>query len=193
MNSQDHSQEESESFSSSNTSYNQQEVYVEENNGKIMALARQAKAYRDNKMEEFTKDTMQCIQKYLRRIYRQVKFFSDTKLDFKQPCFVSEEGKKKQTVVLCNWILDNIWQDKLQVEDKVKFWLTYGKHVKNDLNKMRQTDINMFSKMFKKGENNSLFEWSNSDSNDLMKLIFDFYLLITIINRVYQFDVCGTR
>ena len=158
MNSQDHSQEESESFSSSNTSYNQQEVYVEENNGKIMALARQAKAYRDNKMEEFSKDTMQCIQKYLRRIYRQVKFFSDTKQEFKQPCFVSEEGKKKQTVVLCNWILDNIRQNKLQVEDKVKFWLTYGKHVKNDLNKMRQTDINMFSKMFKKGENNSLFE-----------------------------------
>ena len=60
--------------------------------------------------------------------------------------------------VLDNWILDNIQQDKLQVEDKIKFWLTYGKHIKNDLNKMRHTDINMFSKMFKKGENNSLFE-----------------------------------
>ena len=108
MNSQDHSQEEVESFSSSNTTYNPKEVYIKENNGKIMALARQAKAYRDNNMEEYQKDTMQCIQKYLRRIYRQVKFFSNTKQEFKQPCFVSEEGKKKQTVVLCNWILDNI-------------------------------------------------------------------------------------
>ena len=58
------------------------------------------------KLPLFRKDTMQCIQKYLRRIYRQVKFFSNTKQEFKQPYFVSEEGKKKQTVVLCNWILD---------------------------------------------------------------------------------------
>ena len=52
LNSQDHSQEENESFSSSNTSYNPQEVYVKENNGKIMALARQAKAYREWKSIE---------------------------------------------------------------------------------------------------------------------------------------------
>ena len=79
-----------------------------------MALARQAKAYRDNRIEEHGIDKMKFIQKYLRRIYRQVKLLSDSNQDFKLPCFVSEEGKKKQTVVLCNWILDNIQQEKLK-------------------------------------------------------------------------------
>ena len=67
-----------------------------------MKLAKQAKLYRNPDVEEeICADTIQCIQRYLRRIYRQVKFFSDIKDDYKEPCFISKEGRNKQTVVLC--------------------------------------------------------------------------------------------
>ena len=117
----------------------------------VMKLAKQAKFYRSSEEEESCSDTVQCIQRYLRRIYRQVKFFSDTRDNFKEPDFVSPQGRKKQTVVLCEWILENLKRDKTMLEEKVIFWKTYRKQIKSDLKKMRQTDVNGFSKKFKKG------------------------------------------
>ena len=119
----------------------------------IMSIAKQSRLYKNQEVEEeICADTVQCVQRYLRRIYRQVKFFSDTKEDYKEPCFVSKEGRKKQTVVLCEWILENIKRDKVSIEEKIGFWKTYRKQIKTDINKMRQNDMNGFSKKFKKGK-----------------------------------------
>lgn len=118
----------------------------------IMRIAKQSKLYKNQEIEEVCADTVQCVQRYLRRIYRQVKFFSDTKEDYKEPCFVSKDGRKKQTVVLCEWILENIKRDKVSIEEKIRFWKTYRKQIKTDINKMRQNDMNGFNKKFKKGE-----------------------------------------
>ena len=119
----------------------------------IMRIAKQSKLYKNQEIEEeVCADTVQCVQRYLRRIYRQVKFFSDTKEDYKEPCFVSKDGRKKQTVVLCEWILENIKRDKVSIEEKIGFWKTYRKQIKTDINKMRQNDMNGFNKKFKKGE-----------------------------------------
>ena len=117
----------------------------------VMKLAEQSNLYkRSNEEEEYCTDTVHCIQRYLKRIYRQVNFFSDSKEDYKEPCFVTTDGRKKQTVVLCEWILDNIKRDRVSLDEKIKFWKTYRKLIKTDVNKMRQSDMNSFSKKFKK-------------------------------------------
>ena len=122
----------------------------------VMKLAKQSNLYKKSSIaEEYNIDTMQCIQRYLKRIYRQVKFFSDTKEDYKEPCFITEEGRKKQTVVLCEWILQNINRKNDTLEEKIRFWMTYRKQIKMELNRMRQTDMNTFSKKFKKGTYNN--------------------------------------
>ena len=52
---------------------------------------------------------------------------------------------------MCEWILDNIKQDRVSLDEKIRFWKTYRKLIKTDVNKMRQSDMNSFSKKFKKG------------------------------------------
>ena len=116
-----------------------------------MQLARQASVYRNCVQEELCGDTLQCIHRYMHRVFTQVKFFSDDKADFDKPCFVSDEGKTKQTVGICNFLLKNIRKERYSEEDKAKFWVRYRRHVKSGLNKLRQTATNGFSSTFKKG------------------------------------------
>ena len=118
----------------------------------VLKLAKQSQLYKHTATEDVCDDTVQCIQRYLRRIYRQVKFFSDSKEEYKEPCFVSEEGRKKQTVTLCEWILENIKRDRVTLEEKIRFWKTYRRQIKSNINQMRQTDMNGFSRKFKKGK-----------------------------------------
>ena len=65
---------------------------------------------------------------------------------------MSEEGRKKQTVTLCKWILENIKRDRVTLEEKIRFWKTYRRQIKSNINQMRQTDMNGFSRKFKKGK-----------------------------------------
>ena len=123
----------------------------ESSNEELGKLAKQAMVYRNSGTEVICSDTIQCVQRYLRKIYQQVKFFSDNKHDFKEPCFITMEGRKKQSVVICEFLLKNIKNDNsISVENKVIFWKTYQKQIKEDVNKMRMADTNGFSRKFKK-------------------------------------------
>ena len=83
-------------------------------------------------------------------IYRS-SFPASKQEDYKEACYVTT-GQKNETVILCEWILeDNMKQDMVSLEEKIRFWNTHRKHIKMNVNKIRQTDMNSFSKKFKKG------------------------------------------
>lgn len=82
----------------------------------------------------------------------KVKFFSDSKEEFEKPCFVTEEGRSKQTVMICNYLLKSMRRENESLKSRIYFWKTYGRQVKSVLTKMRMADINSFQKKFKAGE-----------------------------------------
>ena len=128
----------------------------------VKHLSKQAELYRSGEKEEEKSLVKNAIQNYLREIFRSVKFFSDNKGDYKEPDFVSEEGKKRQTAKICMKFFINLkCQDNADYVDLVKFWKTYRKYVKKLHDRMRQSDINSFKMKFQKGKtieiNNFLF------------------------------------
>lgn len=66
--------------------------------------------------EPFCKDTLNTMQRYLRTLFRQVKFLSDSKSQFNEPDFVSKgrlnsttgNRQVQQTVQICTFLLDNL-------------------------------------------------------------------------------------
>ena len=52
----------------------------------ILNLARQSKLYKNSKQEEICTDAVQCIQRYLRTIYRHVSILFDNHLHYTMPC-----------------------------------------------------------------------------------------------------------
>ena len=119
----------------------------------VKHLSKQAELYRSDEKEEENSLVKNAIQNYLREIFRSVKFFSDSKGDYKDPNFVSEEGKKRQTAKICNKIFTNLkCHDDADYVDLVKFWKTYRKYVKKLHDCIRQSDINSFKLKFQKGK-----------------------------------------
>ena len=119
----------------------------------VKHLSKQAELYRGDEKEEENSLVKNAIQNYLREIFRSVKFFSDSKGDYKEPDFVSEEGKKRQTARICKRIFTNLkCRDDAHYVDLVKFWKTYRKYVKKLHDRMRQSDICAFKLKFQKGK-----------------------------------------
>ena len=59
--------------------------------------------------------TKNTIQRYLKKVYRQIKFLSDNRAMFAEPDFVQMKRRgfdgimrESQTVQICDWILENI-------------------------------------------------------------------------------------
>ncbi len=86
-------------------------------NETMVKLDEQTMYYMDSEgAEPFCKDTLNTMQRYLRRLFRQIKFLSDSKSQFNEPDFVSRgrinstTGNRdvQQTVQICTFLLENL-------------------------------------------------------------------------------------
>ena len=82
------------------------EDFFTEKETKLLAI--QTKAYKTNHDNTMCRQVQTTIQRYLKKLYSQVKFFSDSKKDYSEPCFVTKKGREKQTVVICEYLLKNM-------------------------------------------------------------------------------------
>lgn len=82
-------------------------------------LAIQEELYASDEKEPIDIDTWNTMKRYLKRVYRQVKFFSDPKKMFDEPNFVQpmiRDGSGEteiQSVSVCNWILKQLGENYL--------------------------------------------------------------------------------
>ena len=60
--------------------------------------------YRSHEQESLNKDTLKTIQGYLKIIYRQAKFLSDTGNEYNEPKFVTSNGYRSQSVQICEYL-----------------------------------------------------------------------------------------
>ena len=70
----------------------------------VNLLSVQAEIYDSDEKEELKVDTLKTIQTYLKKIFRQAKFLSDTGNSFKRPNFVITNGLKSQSVEICEYL-----------------------------------------------------------------------------------------
>ena len=71
----------------------------------ITVLVEQAEYYENSNSEVVKKDTEKTLQCYLKKIYRQVKFLTDSGKNYKEPNFVEHvHGQKSQSVELCEYL-----------------------------------------------------------------------------------------
>ena len=126
-----------------------------ENISMITKLHLQQKLYDTGPLEDYCSDTEKCLQRYFKCIYRQVKFFTDSKEDIKCPNFVvaenSNHSEMKQIVQICTWLLTNIGKGHYGLEEKIMFWKTYWKMIYKEISKLRMGDTNKFKTRFIKG------------------------------------------
>ena len=75
--------------------------------GSMEQVILQNELYERGESEKRHPDTVRCVKSYLKKVYRQVKFFSDSQENFQQPNFVQKD-METQTVQICNWILKQL-------------------------------------------------------------------------------------
>ena len=123
-----------------------------ENRSIVTKLNQQQILYDTGPLEDYCSDTEKCLQRYFKTIYRQVKFFSDSKEDIKCPNFVvaenSNSSEMKQTVQICTWLLTNTGKGHYGFEQKIMFWKTYWRMIYKEISKLRMGDTNKFKTRF---------------------------------------------
>lgn len=72
----------------------------------------QEEYYGSSKKEELKMDTLKTIQTYLKKIFRQAKFLSDTGKQFKEPNFVHINGIRSQSVEICEYLWKTLGKGK---------------------------------------------------------------------------------
>ena len=136
-----------------------------ENRSIVTKLNQQQILYDTGPLEDYCSDTEKCLQRYFKTIYRQVKFFSDSKEDIKCPNFVvaenSNSSEMKQIVQICTWLLTNTGKGHYGLDQKIMFWKTYWRMIYKEISKLRMGDTNKFKTRFIKGTFQSL------NANDL--------------------------
>jgi len=118
----------------------------------LKMISQQIIHYKTGDQERECSNVLNNIQRYVRQIFRMVKFFSDDKDDFKEPDFVTEKGRNRQASKICIYLFKSLKQREGEVLELISFWKTYRKIVKKDLNKMRASDINSFKVKFINGK-----------------------------------------
>ena len=75
----------------------------------IISLGHQNEYYLNHEQEVVKKDTQKTLQTYIKKIFRQVKFLSDTKKDFHEPNFVQHvHGVRSQSVDICDYLWNSL-------------------------------------------------------------------------------------
>ena len=71
----------------------------------LSALSQQAEYYESNESEVIKRDTEKTLQTYLKKIFRQVKFLTDSGKNYKEPNFVQHgQGQSSQAADLCSYL-----------------------------------------------------------------------------------------
>ena len=147
----------------------------------VNMLNLQAEYFDSDEKEELKMDTLKTIQTYMKKIFRQAKFLSDSGINFEKPNFVVQNGLKSQSVEICEYLWKSLGKDLFvfsrrifitysnidrtlfvvekgkepsipTLKDKIMFWKTYHRYVKSEINRMRQVSTNTFKTNFIKGE-----------------------------------------
>ena len=86
-------------------------------------------------------------------IYSKIKFLSDNDDDYNCPDFVGD-GRNKQTVAICNSMLDHFERTDYSIKQKVLWWVTYRKKIREKISRLRQADVRALQELFIKGKPN---------------------------------------
>lgn len=70
----------------------------------VNLLTQQTEYYESDDKEELKMDTLKTIQTYVKKIFRQAKFLSDTGSNFNKPNFVIQNDVKSQSVEICEYL-----------------------------------------------------------------------------------------
>ena len=70
----------------------------------IITLANQSDLYSNPHQEEVKPDTEKTLQRYIKKIFRQVKFLTDTGRDYNEPNFVNTMVEKSQSAEICEYL-----------------------------------------------------------------------------------------
>lgn len=73
----------------------------------------QEEYYASDEKEELKMDTLKTIQTYVKKIFRQAKFLSDTGSNFKEPNFVNTTGVRSQSVEICEYLWKSLGKRKI--------------------------------------------------------------------------------
>ena len=115
--------------------------------------------YDNEEREEPTLDDIKCVKRYIKQIYRNVKFPSDNTYDFNKPCFVYQivdpMGTKKdwpQTITIANMLMSEKESGrKFSLKSKIYWWKGYREVVRKEFNRLRQAEIRAFQSRFVDG------------------------------------------
>lgn len=86
-------------------------------------LWEQEELYNSSEQEEEDEDTKSTLKRYIRKVFRQVKFFSESDAEFKTPDFVVTRKRDSQTgemvdsqiVQICDYFIKNIRKSLLLI------------------------------------------------------------------------------
>ena len=74
----------------------------------LSALVEQSEYYENLDAEITKKDTEKTLQSYLKKIFRQVKFLTESGKNYREPNFVQHvHGQKSQSAELCEYLWKN--------------------------------------------------------------------------------------
>ena len=75
----------------------------------LSSLVDQSEYYETLEPEVKTKDSEKTMQSYLKKIFRQVKFLTDSGKNYREPNFIQHvHGQSSQTVELCNYLWEKL-------------------------------------------------------------------------------------
>ncbi len=112
----------------------------------------QYKAYKSGEEEPKTVTNIIVVERYIKNlIYPKIKFLSDTEEDYNQPDFAGD-GKRKQSVSICNKILSSLGRFDYTIKQKVLWWVSYRKVIKSKLSRLRQADVRSLHSQFEEGQ-----------------------------------------
>ena len=90
---------------------NNDDISVITESATVNLLTIQAEYYDSDEKETLKMDTLKTIQTYLKKIFRQAKFLSDTGTNFNKPNFVLQNGVKSQSVEICEYLWKSLGKD----------------------------------------------------------------------------------
>ena len=90
---------------------NNDDISVITESATVNLLTMQSEYYDSDEKETLKMDTLKTIQTYLKKIFRQAKFLSDTGTSFNKPNFVLQNGVKSQSVEICEYLWKSLGKD----------------------------------------------------------------------------------
>lgn len=99
-------------------------------------------------------DDVKVVKRYVKEVYRNMKFPSDDKHDFHQPAFVLEIVEPlridfPQTITLANYLMSQKEPTtKFDLKGKIYWWKGYRDIVRKEMNRLRQAEVRAFKARF---------------------------------------------